>query len=323
MTKSGDYLYIRAFGTTLRDADGKPLRMAGALMDIDNAKKIEMENKKTMETIQHMHERVVLMLDTSPFCTQIWDKNLNTIDCNEAAVRLYGFRDKQEYRERFLISCSPEFQPDGMRSDEKATMLVDKAFTEGACTFDWMHQKPDGLTMIPAEVTLVRTKYQDEDVVVGYTRDKREQNRMMQEIADLVEEIQDMHDSTKAHLEKQVSERTRELAVETATLSTLLNSIPDLIFTKDFNLQYMHCNRAFLQHFGKELEDLIGKSDEEGLGLTPEQAKWYTDRDREVLRVGATLPWKSTSPVPMDPTLCTKPPKCPCCCMARRWGSWA
>jgi diguanylate cyclase (GGDEF)-like protein len=127
-------------------------------------------------------ERMMLMLDTSPLCTQIWDRNLNTIDCNEAGVRLYGFKDKEEYKEQFIKYCSPEYQPDGQRSDKKAVMLVNLAFTEGLCTFDWMHQTPDGKTMIPAKINLVRAKYGDDDVVLGYTHDLREQNRMIKEI---------------------------------------------------------------------------------------------------------------------------------------------
>jgi len=145
--------------------------------------KNQIEEKKSIEkSITAANERLMLMLDTSPLCTQIWDKNLNTIDCNEAGVRLYRFKNKQEYRERFLTSCSPEFQPDGQRSDEKAVRLVNQAFEEGYCAFDWMHCMPDTGSLIPAQVTLVRGKYADDDVVIGYTRDMRDQNKMTEDI---------------------------------------------------------------------------------------------------------------------------------------------
>jgi len=142
-------------------------------------KDMEADFARMEKSISGTNERIMLMLDTSPLCAQIWDKNLNTIDCNEAGVKLYGFKDKQEYVNRFLNCCSPEYQPDGQRSDEKAVMLVNTAFKEGHCVFDWLHQKPDDGTPIPAEVTLVRAKYGSDDVVVGYTRDMREHNKMM------------------------------------------------------------------------------------------------------------------------------------------------
>jgi len=132
--------------------------------------------------IKEANKRLALMLDTSPMCAQIWDSNFNTIDCNEAGVRLYGFKDKQEYIDKFLESCSPEYQPDGQRSDEKAIMFVNKAFKEGFCVFNWMHQIPRDGSLMPAEVTLVRAKYGNDDVVIGYTRDMRKQCRMMEAI---------------------------------------------------------------------------------------------------------------------------------------------
>ncbi|MCL2080824.1 MAG: diguanylate cyclase [Oscillospiraceae bacterium] len=114
-----------------------------------------------------------LMLDTSPLCVQLWDRNYNTIGCNEAAVALYGYKNKQEYIDRFLKECSPEYQPDGQRSADKAVMLVDRAFKEGKCVFDWMHRTTDG-TPMPSEITLVRVNYKNDFLVVGYTRDLRE-----------------------------------------------------------------------------------------------------------------------------------------------------
>jgi signal transduction histidine kinase/CheY-like chemotaxis protein len=93
---------------------------------------------------------------------------------------MYGLKDKQEYIDRFY-ELSPEYQPDGRRSDEKARMLVEKAFTEGRCVFNWMHQKLDG-TPMPMELTLVSVKYGDDYVIAAYQRDMREHNRMMGEI---------------------------------------------------------------------------------------------------------------------------------------------
>jgi PAS domain-containing protein len=123
------------------------------------------------EAVNEANELAMLMLDTSPLCAQIWDRSLNTIDCNNAAVRLYGFKSKQEYVDRFITSCSPEYQPDGQRSDVKAVRLVNQAFEEGLCVFDWMHKMPDDDILIPAEITLVRAKHRGDDVVIGYTRD--------------------------------------------------------------------------------------------------------------------------------------------------------
>jgi len=140
------------------------------------------ETKEMEREINAVSERLMLMLDTSPLCAQIWDRNLNMIDCNEATVRLFGLKDKQEYKDKFLNICSPEFQPDGQRSDEKSIGLLHKAFEEGYCKFDWVHIIPGDGTPIPSEVILVRTKYGNEDVVVDYTYDLREHFKMIEDI---------------------------------------------------------------------------------------------------------------------------------------------
>jgi len=76
----------------------------------------------------------------------------------------------------------PELQPDGNRSLEKVPQLLDKAFFEGQCIFDWNHIKSDDDTPIPSEVTLVRAKYIDGDVVIAYVRDLREYKEILNDL---------------------------------------------------------------------------------------------------------------------------------------------
>ena len=66
---------------------------------------------------------------------------------------------------------------------------------------------------------------------------------------------------TGMRLEKLVAARTRDLQVQTTTLNTLFDSIPDVIFTLDSNLNFSQCNKRFLEHFGLSREDIIGKNE--------------------------------------------------------------
>ena len=171
ITPDGSIRWIMDRCNTLdRDQDGKPISVEGYMFDITEQKQLEDAQLTT------------LMLDTCPICCQLWSRDLKTLDCNEAAVRLYGFKNKEEYIEKFLTECSPEYQSDGRRSDDVAIALVKKAFEEGHCTFEWMHRIPGDGTLFPAEITLVRVNYMDDYAVAGYTRDLREQKRMMLEI---------------------------------------------------------------------------------------------------------------------------------------------
>ena len=90
-------------------------------------------------------------------------------------------------------------------------------------------------------------------------------------------------------MEKLVSKRTYELALQTATLTTLFDSIPDLIFTKNLKLNFLHCNKAFLEHFNKSIDDLVGKSSEDGLEVTHDEAESFNDSDSIVINEQKTL----------------------------------
>jgi len=124
--------------------------------------------------------RARLMLDATPLGALYWDKNLTIVDCNEESVRLFGVRDKQEYIDRFT-ELSPEYQPDGSLSKVKSLEFVKKAFTDGYCRFEWLHQKIDG-EPIPCDVTLIRVEYEGDYSVLAYTRDLRELKQMMKKI---------------------------------------------------------------------------------------------------------------------------------------------
>ncbi len=138
------------------------------------------ELKATIDKMREADERVQLMLDATPLCCNLWDKNLNNILCNQEAVELFELSNKQEYLDRFF-ELSPQYQPCGTPSSEKAQEYIRKAFDEGWCRFEWMHQKLNG-EPVPSEITLVRVKYKDEYIIAGYTRDLRELKAMLNDM---------------------------------------------------------------------------------------------------------------------------------------------
>lgn len=128
-------------------------------------------------------ELVQAITNASPIPCHLWDSNMNIIDCNEAAVRLYGYKDKQEYFERWKSETTPEYQPDGMQSSMKMMWLLERAFAEGRSEFEWMHQLPNG-SPLPTEVTLVKIEYSGHDIVAGYVRDMRRQRELEKRIGE-------------------------------------------------------------------------------------------------------------------------------------------
>jgi len=137
-------------------------------------------------------ERVQAMFDSSPLGTTFWDENLNIIDCNNEIKRLFDLPDKQKFLDRFF-DFSPEYQPDGSVSKEKAYEIISKAMSEDHSRHKWMHQKLNG-EPIPAEVIFVRVKYRGKYCLTAYIKDLREQEAMVREAhkAEIAEESNQM-----------------------------------------------------------------------------------------------------------------------------------
>ncbi|MCL2126630.1 MAG: ATP-binding protein [Treponema sp.] len=167
------------------------------LVRIDRAKKKADEESRqksirleTMEKIREADERYQVMLDTTPICVNFINKDLKVIDCNREGVKLFGFSDKNEYMEKFW-ELSPEYQPCGVKSSELSLEYIKKVTEEGYCRFEWVHQILNG-GQIPCEVTLVLSKYRDEDVILAYMRDLREIKAAIAEMREADERTQIM-----------------------------------------------------------------------------------------------------------------------------------
>ena len=89
-------------------------------------------------------------------------------------------------------------------------------------------------------------------------------------------------------LERTVRQRTRELEIKNVTLTTLFDSIPDLVFTLDTSLRFTQCNKSFLEHFGFNKEDIINKY-EDSLGLSAEMTEEHNRWNRKVIEEGQTI----------------------------------
>jgi diguanylate cyclase (GGDEF)-like protein len=174
------------------------------------------------------------MLDSHPLCCHLWTGDSRIIDCNEAAVSLYGFSSKQEHIERFK-DVMPEYQPDGQSSFEKSRIYMKKAIDEGRCVFNWMHQMPDG-TPIPSEVTLVRVEYKDGFIVASYTKDLREIKTLEEKVEEVYyDSLTEIHN--RRYLDKVLDSLIKSLSQTEGSLSLMMIDIDHF---KPYNDTYGH-----------------------------------------------------------------------------------
>jgi signal transduction histidine kinase/DNA-binding response OmpR family regulator len=178
------------------------LALIMVLIRVDMAKeKLDQENRQkdillaTMEKERETDELTQIMLDAMPLSCLLWDKNLNTSVCNQAAVKLFKLSGKQDYIDRFY-DLSPEYQLNGLPSREEAIAKVKKAFEIGYDRFEWLHQTMTG-EPLPAEITLVRVKHKGEYIVVAYSRDLRELKAMLNEMHKVEDDLRLARDAAE------------------------------------------------------------------------------------------------------------------------------
>jgi PAS domain S-box-containing protein len=109
----------------------------------------------------------ILLLDSRAF---------TFIDCNAAAVQMIGGRSKREVLDTHPWELSPERQPDGQLSAEKAEVLIKEVIRHGTHRFDWVHLRRDG-SEIPVEVVLTSVQLDDRPLIVTVWRDITERKR--------------------------------------------------------------------------------------------------------------------------------------------------
>jgi len=78
-----------------------------------------------------------------------------------------------------------------------------------------------------------------------------------------------------------------QLHTERAFLTSLIDTIPDLIWLKDSTGKYLACNAKFETFFGAKEHQIVGKGDHDF--VDSQLADFFLEKDREVLAAGKSL----------------------------------
>jgi PAS domain S-box-containing protein len=91
-------------------------------------------------------------------------------DANPSTVEMFGSATKAAFCARASWEVSPERQPDGRLSAEKAKEMIDMAVLVGVSHFDWMHMNFAG-RQFPCVVTLMRMESAGKQFLQARVRD--------------------------------------------------------------------------------------------------------------------------------------------------------
>lgn len=63
------------------------------------------------------------------------------VDCNQSMLDIVGANTMEQFVGNTPSQFSPEFQPDGRRSDEKSLEMINQCYQQGSVRFEWVHKK--------------------------------------------------------------------------------------------------------------------------------------------------------------------------------------
>ncbi len=132
-----------------------------AAISIENAQlyaNLEAKVEERTQKLQQSEARFRQLYEQSADAILLLDGEV-FIDCNPATVKMMRCNDKQQLLSLHPAQLSPEIQPDGRNSFEKAQEIAAIAFSRGSYRFEWMHRRSDGedfwvevlLTVIPVD----------------------------------------------------------------------------------------------------------------------------------------------------------------------------
>ncbi len=154
------------------DAKGLLVEMAVdigfALDNFDKEGSRSIAEALLMESESKFH----LLFDQSPDGLLIIDRE-EIIECNSAAIDLIDGSPAEILHAR-PWAFAPDFQPDGVSSEEKMQEMLDVTKDKGRCRFEWMHRR-SGMADIPLEVTMVAITLKGRQVFYSTWRNISEQ----------------------------------------------------------------------------------------------------------------------------------------------------
>lgn len=182
LAKNGNILMVEWHGSPILNGDELDYFIC---LGIDITKRMSSEeflreSEKKYRELFEKSDDAILIIENDKF-----------VDCNDATLRMLKYKNKEDLLYTHPSELSPEFQPNGKSSFEKATEMMDIAIQKGNHRFEWYHKKADG-KVFPVEVLLTTVSI-DENKKILHTvwRDITEKVKARNEIIEAREKAEE------------------------------------------------------------------------------------------------------------------------------------
>lgn len=168
---TGADIWLINYYNPIIDKNNKVVKILYLALDITEQKETEEKLNRIVERSEKNFSLIFKFLDNSSDSLQIL-KDGKFINCNENTLKLFEFDNKEEFINTSPADVSPEKQPDGRNSMEKATEMINKAMKDGYTSFDWVHRTKTGKNF-NCTVNLALIKRYDGDYIYAMVKPKK------------------------------------------------------------------------------------------------------------------------------------------------------
>ena len=175
---------------TVTPVRGRWRKFAGSLVLIQDISGL----KKAESDLRDSEEKFRLLFEAAPDPILLMDDSGRCIDCNSAAVQLFGVASRGNVLHRSLAYFSPEYQPDGELSSEKETGVRQLALAEGTALSEWAFRHQDG-SLIIVDLSIAIISIKGIRVQLIHLRDITEKKYVEQKLREisLTDELTGLH----------------------------------------------------------------------------------------------------------------------------------
>jgi PAS domain S-box-containing protein len=222
-SRGGETRCLLVNSEVVRDGQGNFLRSRSTALEITEHKRLE-------RIVAESEDRLRRLFDSSRDAIVLIDTNGRCLDCNPAAVQMYGAADRAEVLARGPMGLTPERQPNGDLSGPAFAAHLAAAIAKGSHQCEWWHQRKDG-TVFPTEVSISFVDIGGERVIQGTLRDVSERRAFIDRLQESGQRLRD-----------------------------IINTVPGWVWEIDEHFRYSFCSPQCRALLGYEPDDLIGRN---------------------------------------------------------------
>jgi two-component system, sensor histidine kinase and response regulator len=246
---------------TLSAQSALPVRNAQLFRNLERrTSELAKDNAQRKEVEQALRENEAytrLLFQESHRAMVVYDPEKGFIDCNQAAVEIYGYSSRHEVLGKMPLDFSAPTQYDGTDSLTASRRRDLSALDHGIETFEWRHQRPNG-EIWDAITHLMAFNYRG--------------RRLLQFTVEDVTERRKIEEALRAN---------RQL------LENVLENSPAVIYAKTKDGHYTYINHEWEVVCGFTREQVIGKTD---FDLFPQTiAEQFHSNDSAAMAAGMVL----------------------------------